>query len=66
VGGHQISRQHGYALGLCRSVGDVQEFVAGTAHRAMVREQREQPFEYSQFAGIWAAHAIGNRTLYCE
>ncbi len=57
---------HGYALGLWRSVGDVQEFVAGTAHRSMVREQREQPFEYSQFAGVWAAHTVGNRTLYCQ
>lgn len=57
---------HGYALGMWRSVPDVEEFIAGTAHRSMVREQRERPFEYSQFAGVWAAHAIGRRTLYCE
>jgi hypothetical protein len=57
---------HGYALGLWRSVGDVEEFVAGTMHRSMVREQRERPFEYSQFAGVWAAHTVGRRTLYCE
>src|SRR5262249_60056663 len=57
---------HGYALGLWRSVDDVLEFVAGDAHGAMAREQREQPFEYSQFAGIWTAHTVGRRTLYCE
>ena len=57
---------HGYALGLWRSVEDVEEFVGGTAHRAMMREQRERPFEYSQFAGVWAAHVVGRRTLYCQ
>ena len=57
---------NGYALGLWLTVDDVLEFVAGAAHRAMAREQREQPFEYSQFAGIWTAHTVGRRTLYCE
>ena len=57
---------HGYALGLWRSVDDVLEFVRSDAHREMAREQREQPFEYSQFAGVWAAHTVGRRTLYCE
>jgi hypothetical protein len=57
---------HGYALGLWRAVDDVLEFIGGDAHRAVAREQREQPFEYSQFAGIWAAHTVGRRTLYCE
>ncbi len=57
---------HGYALGLWRSVQDVLEFAGGDAHRAMVREQRERPFEYSQFAGVWVAHTVGRRTLYCE
>lgn len=57
---------HGYALGLWRKVDDVTTFIAGVAHQAMVREQRDRPFEYSQFAGIWAAHAVGRRMLYCE
>jgi len=57
---------NGYALGLWRTPGDVEAFVTGTAHQQMVREQRERPFEYSQFAGVWAAHAIGRRTMYCE
>jgi heme-degrading monooxygenase HmoA len=57
---------HGYALGLWRSTDDVEEFVAGAAHQAKVREQRERPFEYSQFAGVWAAHRVGRRSLYCD
>jgi hypothetical protein len=57
---------HGYALGLWRNVDDVTAFIAGAAHQAMVREQRERPFEHSQFAGVWAAHTIGRRNLYCE
>jgi hypothetical protein len=57
---------HAYALGLWRSVDDVLAFVHGDAHRTMARQQREQPFEYSQFAGIWSAHTVGRRTLYCD
>ena len=57
---------HGYALGLWRDVADVQEFVRSDAHRTMAREQRVRPFEYSQFAGVWAAHTVGRRILYCE
>jgi heme-degrading monooxygenase HmoA len=57
---------HGYALGLWRSPDDVTAFISGTAHQAMVREQHHHPFEHSQFAGIWAAHAVGRRMLYCE
>lgn len=56
----------GYALGLWRSPADIDAFVRGEVHQRMVREQRSQPFEYSQFAGVWAAHAVGRRTLYCE
>ena len=57
---------HGYALGLWRSPEDVTSFVRGEAHRAMVDEQRQRPFEHSQFAGVWTAHSVGQRTLYCE
>jgi hypothetical protein len=57
---------HGYALGLWRGVADVEEFVRSEAHRAMAREQRQRPFEYSQFAGVWTAHTVGRRVLYCE
>lgn len=57
---------HGYALGLWRCTDDVAAFVAGSSHQAMVAEQRERPFEYSQFAGVWAAHQVGRRMLHCE
>lgn len=56
----------GYALGLWRGVEDVLAFVKGPAHRAMAAEQRDQPFEYSQFAGVWVAHTIGRRRFYCD
>jgi hypothetical protein len=56
----------GYALGLWRTVDDVLEFVRGDAHRAMAREQHDRPFEYSQFAGVWGAHTIGRRTIFCD
>jgi heme-degrading monooxygenase HmoA len=56
---------HVYALGFWRSVQDVAAFTVGPAHAAMVREQRENPFEYTQFAGVWTAHALGRRNLYC-
>jgi len=57
---------NGYALGLWRTVDDVLAFVRSDAHRAMAREQHERPFEYSQFAGVWAAHTVGPRTFFCE
>jgi heme-degrading monooxygenase HmoA len=56
---------HGYGLGLWRSAEDALAFVRGTHHRAAVAAQHSNPFEYSQFAGIWTAHTIGRRTLHC-
>jgi heme-degrading monooxygenase HmoA len=55
-----------YTLGLWRSVEDVMAFVRSDAHRAAARAQQQDGFEYSQFAGVWAAHTIGTRTLHCE
>lgn len=55
-----------YTLGLWRSVEDVMNFVRSDAHRAAARAQREDGFEYSQFAGVWTAHTIGTRRLHCE
>lgn len=56
---------HGYGLGLWRTPDQALAFVRGDHHRAAVAEQHRHPFEYSQFAGIWAAHTIGRRTLHC-
>jgi hypothetical protein len=56
---------HGYGLGMWRSADEALAFVRGDTHRAAITEQHRRPFEYSQFAGIWAAHTIGRRTLHC-
>jgi heme-degrading monooxygenase HmoA len=55
-----------YTLGLWRSHEDVMDFLRSDAHRAAAKAQRTDRFEYSQFAGVWAAHSVGARTLYCE
>lgn len=56
---------HGYGLGLWRSPEDALAFVRGPQHRAAVADQHREPFEFSQFAGIWSAHTIGRRTMHC-
>ncbi|HJQ42671.1 MAG TPA: hypothetical protein VJ831_06275 [Jatrophihabitantaceae bacterium] len=56
---------HGYGLGFWRSADEALAFVRGEAHRRAIADQHSAPFEYSQFAGIWTAHTIGRRTLYC-
>lgn len=56
---------HGYGLGWWRSADDAAAWARGPAHRDFVSAQREDPFELSQFAGIWTAHAIGRRNFYC-
>jgi hypothetical protein len=56
---------HGYGLGMWRSADDALRFVRGDHHRAAVAAQHSEPFEYSQFAGIWTAHTLGRRTLHC-
>jgi hypothetical protein len=60
-----VDGPHGYGLGLWRSAQDASTFVRGAAHRAEVAEQHRNPFEYSQFAGIWTAHTLGRRTMHC-
>lgn len=56
---------HGYGLGLWRAADDAAAFARSTFHRQVVTEQRQTPFEYSQFAGIYAAHTVGRRTMSC-
>ena len=55
-----------YTLGLWRSVEDVMSFVGSDAHRHAAAEQTANPFEYSQFAGVWALHTMTQRAIYCE
>lgn len=56
---------HGYGLGWWRSADDASSWASGQLHRDFVAAQRREPFELSQFAGIWTAHAIGHRNYYC-
>ncbi len=42
------------------------EFVRSDAHRRAARRQNEEPFEYSQFAGVWERHTVGPRWIYCD
>lgn len=56
---------HGYGLGLWRTADQARDFVRGQHHRAAIAAQHQDPFEYSQFAGIWTAHTIGRRTMHC-
>jgi hypothetical protein len=60
-----VDGPHGYGLGLWRTAEQASSFVRGAAHRAAIAEQHRQPFEFSQFAGIWSAHTIGRRTMHC-
>lgn len=56
---------HGYGLGWWRTADDAAAWARGQAHRELVSAQLKAPFELSQFAGIWTAHALGRRTYYC-
>lgn len=56
---------HGYGLGFWRTAEQAHAFVRGEHHRAATAQQHRSPMEYSQFGGIWTAHTIGRRTLYC-
>jgi hypothetical protein len=56
----------GYAIAFWRSPEDALAFSAGAAHGQTAREFHEKPFQYSQFAGVWAAHTVRPRKIYCE
>jgi heme-degrading monooxygenase HmoA len=56
---------HGYGLGWWRTAEDAAAWTRAETHRTFVAAQRKTPFELSQFAGIWTAHAVGRRNFYC-
>jgi hypothetical protein len=56
----------GYAIAFWRSPDDALAFAAGAAHRETAREFHGRPYQYSQFAGVWAAHTVRPRKIYCE
>ncbi|MHB8606340.1 MAG: hypothetical protein ACYDCK_13910 [Thermoplasmatota archaeon] len=56
----------GYAIAFWRSPEDALAFSQGAAHTQTAHAFYENPFQYSQFAGVWAAHTIRARKIYCE
>jgi heme-degrading monooxygenase HmoA len=55
----------GYAIAFWRSPEDALAFSKGDVHQRAARAFHENPFQYSQFAGVWAAHTILPRVIYC-
>jgi heme-degrading monooxygenase HmoA len=56
----------GYAVSFWRSPEDALAFAHGSAHENTAREFRERPYQYSQFVGVWGAHTVRPRRIYCE
>jgi heme-degrading monooxygenase HmoA len=56
----------GYAIAFWRSPEDALAFSRGAAHQQTARNFHERPFQYSHFVGVWSAHTIRPRTIYCE
>jgi heme-degrading monooxygenase HmoA len=55
----------GYAVSFWRTPEDALAFGRDTAHRQVVREFLAKPFQYSQFVGVWSAHSVRRRHIYC-
>jgi heme-degrading monooxygenase HmoA len=55
----------GYAISFWRTPEEALAFGRDPAHRQVMREFRENPFQYSQFVGVWSAHTVRRRHIYC-
>lgn len=55
----------GYAVSFWRSADEALAFGRDPAHRAVMREFYEKPFQYSQFVGVWSAHTVHRRHIFC-
>jgi heme-degrading monooxygenase HmoA len=55
----------GYAISFWRSPEEALAFGRHDAHREVMREFRSRPFQYSQFVGVWSAHTVRRRHMYC-
>jgi heme-degrading monooxygenase HmoA len=56
----------GYLIAFWRTAEDAKAFAASPAHRAAMAALDTERFEYSHFVGLWTAHALRARNLYCE
>jgi heme-degrading monooxygenase HmoA len=55
-----------YGIGWWVTEEDARAFARGASHREAVREQRRNPFQYTQFAGLWGPMTYGHRDVYCD
>lgn len=55
----------GYAVSFWRTAEEALAFGHDPAHRAVMREFYENPFQYSQFVGVWSAHTVRRRHIFC-
>ena len=56
----------GYAIAFWRTAEDAIAFAHSPAHRATAREFLEAPYQYSQFAAVWALHTAHDRWVFCD
>lgn len=56
----------GYLVAFWRTVEDAQAFAACPAHREAMAAFAKERFEYSHFVGLWKAHSVRDRNIYCE
>jgi heme-degrading monooxygenase HmoA len=56
----------GYLVAFWRTVEDAQAFAAQPQHREAIAALDRERFEYSHFVGLWKAHSVHQRDIYCE
>jgi hypothetical protein len=55
-----------YGIGFWKTPETAAAFAKAQAHSVAVRDLNEAPYQYSQFAGIWAAHSVRPRRFFCD
>lgn len=56
----------GYLVAFWRTAEDAQAFAASPKHREAMQAFYKERFEYSHFVGLWTAHSLRARNIYCE
>jgi len=56
----------GYLVAFWRTVEDAKAFAAQPQHRAAMADMDSERFAYSHFVGLWEAHSMQPRNIYCE
>lgn len=56
----------GYLVAFWRTPEDARAFAAGPVHREAMAALDRERFEYSHFVGLWSAHSVRPRNLYCD